>query len=437
MIEDPDRWAPAYAEAGAGSVTFHLEAAAAPVRLAREIRAKDARLRRDQARDPRRGRHPPARRGGHAARVMTVEPGFGGQKFLDLCLPKIRQGRELISAAGLEVWLQVDGGVSAETIERCARRGRRLRGRLRGLRRRRPRRGRAVAARGRGGRLTRQSRWSDDGRRASCSTTVVLSAPSVGGLDDARRELLNHRERALPRRSSRGVSPSRDPGLHRGTPGGRTPLRRPCRPERSAASSSTEVDDATASPVRRVTRESSNTVSDSSECRRTPAAHPLVSPARVTPAPSRRDHHDAEVTLGVRGPRPRGVVPPTLAGATWSTAGTGSMPRGRGVRALLSTRCAGPPWEGTCAPRRSSPPQDPGRDPPRDPGLLLVTAADPVRGPRRCTHHPCGRLATNEQFARVLLGAVEFRTGGDSPRPGRLQRSVDQVELLDRRSESG
>lgn len=43
MIEDPDRWAPQYVEAGAGSVTFHAEAAAAPVRLAREIRAKGAR----------------------------------------------------------------------------------------------------------------------------------------------------------------------------------------------------------------------------------------------------------------------------------------------------------------------------------------------------------------------------------------------------------
>jgi ribulose-phosphate 3-epimerase len=55
--------------------------------------------------------------------VMTVEPGFGGQKFLDLCLPKIRRARELVSAAGLEVWLQVDGGVSPETIERCAEAG--------------------------------------------------------------------------------------------------------------------------------------------------------------------------------------------------------------------------------------------------------------------------------------------------------------------------
>src|SRR5437764_10250878 len=43
MIDDPDRWAAAYAEAGAGSVTFHVEAAHAPVRLARTLRAAGAR----------------------------------------------------------------------------------------------------------------------------------------------------------------------------------------------------------------------------------------------------------------------------------------------------------------------------------------------------------------------------------------------------------
>ena len=52
--------------------------------------------------------------------VMTVEPGFGGQRFLDLCLPKIRRTRRLIEKHGLDLWLQVDGGVSLETIERCA-----------------------------------------------------------------------------------------------------------------------------------------------------------------------------------------------------------------------------------------------------------------------------------------------------------------------------
>jgi ribulose-phosphate 3-epimerase len=55
--------------------------------------------------------------------IMTVEPGFGGQSFLDLCLPKIRRCRELMDKHGVETWLQVDGGVSLETIERCAQAG--------------------------------------------------------------------------------------------------------------------------------------------------------------------------------------------------------------------------------------------------------------------------------------------------------------------------
>ena len=52
--------------------------------------------------------------------IMTVEPGFGGQSFLDLCLPKIRSARALLDKHGLETWLQVDGGISLETVERCA-----------------------------------------------------------------------------------------------------------------------------------------------------------------------------------------------------------------------------------------------------------------------------------------------------------------------------
>lgn len=55
--------------------------------------------------------------------IMTVEPGFGGQSFLDIMLPKIRRTRELISRHGLELWLQVDGGVSESTIEQCAEAG--------------------------------------------------------------------------------------------------------------------------------------------------------------------------------------------------------------------------------------------------------------------------------------------------------------------------
>ena len=55
--------------------------------------------------------------------IMTVEPGFGGQKFLDLCLPKIARTRPLLDQVGGDIWLQIDGGVSVETIERCAEAG--------------------------------------------------------------------------------------------------------------------------------------------------------------------------------------------------------------------------------------------------------------------------------------------------------------------------
>jgi ribulose-phosphate 3-epimerase len=120
MIEDPDRWAPGYAEAGARSVTFHVEAARAPVRLARELRAAGARagvgLRPATPVEPYADLLPEL----DMLLLMTVEPGFGGQKFLDVVLPKIRRARQLIKGRDVDVWLQIDGGVAPDTIERAA-----------------------------------------------------------------------------------------------------------------------------------------------------------------------------------------------------------------------------------------------------------------------------------------------------------------------------
>jgi len=123
MIADPDRWAPPYAEAGAGSVTFHVEAAADPVRLARDLRGLGARA--GMALKPATPVDPYAELLGEIDMllVMTVEPGFGGQAFLDDVIPKIRRARELIGGREQAVWLQVDGGVSESTIERCAEAG--------------------------------------------------------------------------------------------------------------------------------------------------------------------------------------------------------------------------------------------------------------------------------------------------------------------------
>jgi ribulose-phosphate 3-epimerase len=116
MIDDPDRWAPGYAELGAFSVTFHAEAATDAVALARRLRQIGARA-------------------GLAVKpgtpiddylellaefdqllVMTVEPGFGGQKFMHDMMPKLSRAAHAVKASGLDVWLQVDGGIDADTI---------------------------------------------------------------------------------------------------------------------------------------------------------------------------------------------------------------------------------------------------------------------------------------------------------------------------------
>jgi ribulose-phosphate 3-epimerase len=123
MIEDPDRWAPGYAEAGARNVTIHAEAATSPVKTLRAIRAAGARA--GLAINP----ATPVEPYGDLLPefdmllVMTVEPGFGGQHFLDLVLPKLRRARALIGGREGSVWLQVDGGVDHETIGRCAEAG--------------------------------------------------------------------------------------------------------------------------------------------------------------------------------------------------------------------------------------------------------------------------------------------------------------------------
>jgi ribulose-phosphate 3-epimerase len=123
MIDDPDRWAAAYAEAGARNVTIHAEAATSPVRTLRMIRSAGSRaglgINPATPVEPYEDLLPEV----DMLLLMTVEPGFGGQPFLDMVMPKLRRARDLVRRRGAEVWLQVDGGVSAETIGRCAEAG--------------------------------------------------------------------------------------------------------------------------------------------------------------------------------------------------------------------------------------------------------------------------------------------------------------------------
>jgi len=116
MISDADRWAPGYAELGAFSVTFHAEAAVDVVETARALRDRGSRA--GLAIKP----------GTHIepyldllpefdqVLVMTVEPGFGGQSFMIETMPKLRTLRRAVDAHGLDIWLQVDGGVTLDTI---------------------------------------------------------------------------------------------------------------------------------------------------------------------------------------------------------------------------------------------------------------------------------------------------------------------------------
>lgn len=116
MISDADRWAPGYAELGAFSVTFHAEAAVDVVATARALRERGSRaglaVKPGTAIEPYLELLPEF----DQVLVMTVEPGFGGQSFMAETMPKLNALRAAVDAHGLDVWLQVDGGVALDTI---------------------------------------------------------------------------------------------------------------------------------------------------------------------------------------------------------------------------------------------------------------------------------------------------------------------------------
>jgi ribulose-phosphate 3-epimerase len=115
MIADVDRLAPAYAHAGSASVTIHAEASSSISKTLRAIKGEGARAGlalkpgsaisdyEDYADDV------------DMFLIMTVEPGFGGQKFMSAMMEKVKQTRNIIGDR--PIWLQVDGGISLETIE--------------------------------------------------------------------------------------------------------------------------------------------------------------------------------------------------------------------------------------------------------------------------------------------------------------------------------
>jgi ribulose-phosphate 3-epimerase len=123
MITDPERWAVGYAEAGSHVVTFHAETCDDPVALARDLRAAGAlaglAVDRDTPVEP----YLDLLTHFDLLLVMTIKAGFGGQRFLPEMLDKVRTARRHLDAERLRVRLEVDGGISADTIEAAAEAG--------------------------------------------------------------------------------------------------------------------------------------------------------------------------------------------------------------------------------------------------------------------------------------------------------------------------
>ncbi|MBI3691614.1 MAG: ribulose-phosphate 3-epimerase [Mycolicibacterium aromaticivorans] len=123
MIDDPDRWAPGYAEAGAYNVTFHAEATDNPVGVARDIRAVGAKaglsVKPGTPLEP----YLEILRDFDTLLVMSVEPGFGGQSFIAEVLSKVTTARRLVDSGELTILVEIDGGINADTIEQAAEAG--------------------------------------------------------------------------------------------------------------------------------------------------------------------------------------------------------------------------------------------------------------------------------------------------------------------------
>lgn len=120
MIDNPEKWAVGYAEAGCYSVTFHAEAAADPIAIAKNLKAAGARS--GLAIKPGTAVENYLEMLQHFDQllVMTVEPGFGGQSLIESTLTKVSAARRRIDAEKLDVWLQVDGGIDESNIGRVA-----------------------------------------------------------------------------------------------------------------------------------------------------------------------------------------------------------------------------------------------------------------------------------------------------------------------------
>lgn len=116
MIDNPEKWAPDYARAGAYSVTFHVEATEDPVTLCRTLR--DLGCKAGISVKPKTPIEPylDILNEVDMVLVMSVEPGFGGQSFMPEVLSKVEILRNVIDERNLDTLIQIDGGIAVDTI---------------------------------------------------------------------------------------------------------------------------------------------------------------------------------------------------------------------------------------------------------------------------------------------------------------------------------
>ena len=126
MIDEPERYAPAFAEAGADILTVHVEACRHLHRNLQQIRDLPRRTGGRVLAGVSLNPHTPAAAVAHVLElcdlvlVMSVNPGFGGQRFIDGVRPKIRELRAMVRAAGLATRIEVDGGITVDNVAQVA-----------------------------------------------------------------------------------------------------------------------------------------------------------------------------------------------------------------------------------------------------------------------------------------------------------------------------
>jgi ribulose-phosphate 3-epimerase len=120
MIEDPVRHAAAFRSAGGDTLVFHLESAADPAVAIRTIRALGAQVGMAIKPETPWERAEPWAEQLDQMLVMSVHPGFSGQKFLPEVLPKVRAARARLDALGAGRYVSIDGGVTTETAGAAA-----------------------------------------------------------------------------------------------------------------------------------------------------------------------------------------------------------------------------------------------------------------------------------------------------------------------------